>query len=324
MFEVGADTGDVPGEFQFWVERMHLDRVLPLPAACHDVRLNADGTVLGIVTGMGNTRAAASIMALGLDPRFDLRESYWLIAGIAGIDPTDGSVGSAVWAHFAVDGDLAHEIDGREAPPEWSTGYIPLDRKRPYELPQPTGTGAEGHVFELNPALVEWAFQLTRDTPLADNDQLRRRRALFVGYPQALRPPFVLEGDNLAASTFWHGAKLNAWANDWVRYYTSGKGNYVTTAMEDTGTLHALSSLAKAGRADSARVLLLRTASNYDMQWPGATAAESLQSESGGVLSGYLPALEAAYAVGRRVVDTINAQWDRFEKAPPTLEIPAR
>jgi len=28
MFERGEDTGDQPGEFQFWVEREHLDRVL--------------------------------------------------------------------------------------------------------------------------------------------------------------------------------------------------------------------------------------------------------------------------------------------------------
>ena len=30
MFEVGADTGDVPGEFQFWVERHKLDHVISL------------------------------------------------------------------------------------------------------------------------------------------------------------------------------------------------------------------------------------------------------------------------------------------------------
>jgi AGZA family xanthine/uracil permease-like MFS transporter len=44
--------------------------------------VNAGGSVLGLVTGVGNTNAAATIMALGLDPRFDLTKSYWLIAGI--------------------------------------------------------------------------------------------------------------------------------------------------------------------------------------------------------------------------------------------------
>ena len=33
MFERGADIGDEPGEFQYWVEREKLDRVYPFPCA---------------------------------------------------------------------------------------------------------------------------------------------------------------------------------------------------------------------------------------------------------------------------------------------------
>ena len=43
MFEVGDDTGDGPGEFQYWVERESLNKVYPLPAAYHDVRTNGEG-----------------------------------------------------------------------------------------------------------------------------------------------------------------------------------------------------------------------------------------------------------------------------------------
>ncbi len=71
-------------------------------------------------------------MALGCDPRFDLREAYWLVAGIAGVDPADASLGSAAWAEWVVDGDLAHEIDPREMPKEWTTGFFPLDESDPY------------------------------------------------------------------------------------------------------------------------------------------------------------------------------------------------
>src|SRR3974377_1297093 len=85
MFERGADTGDDPGELQYWVERNHLARVVPFPHGYDDLRRNRDG-VLGILTGMGTARAAGSIMALGLDPRFDLRKAYWVVAGIAGVD----------------------------------------------------------------------------------------------------------------------------------------------------------------------------------------------------------------------------------------------
>src|SRR5580693_6645869 len=86
MFERGEDTGDAPGEYQLWVEREHLDRVIPVPAGFHHVRMNDDG-VLGMLTGIGTARAAASVMALGLDPRFDVSKAYWIVAGIGGGDP---------------------------------------------------------------------------------------------------------------------------------------------------------------------------------------------------------------------------------------------
>ena len=124
-------------------------------------------------------------------------------------------------------------------------------------------------------------------------------------------------GDTLSAATYWHGKLLNRWANDWVSYHTAGQGNYVTTAMEDTGTLRALTNLANAGRVDRERVLVLRTASNFDMQWPGGTAAESMGGEKLGLYSAYLPSLEAAHAVGSRVVHALIAGWDRFEHQLP-------
>jgi purine nucleoside permease len=318
MFEAGADTGDKPGEFQLWVEREHLDRTIPLPAGFHDVRANADGSVIGLVSGIGNTNTTASLMALGLDPRFDLRESYWLVAGIAGIDPADGSLGSAVWADYAVEGDLAHEIDAREIPADWPTGYVPLGKTKPYEEPHLVPDYAPGQTYALNPALVRWAYELTKDTPLGDNPEMAARRALYTDSPAARRPPSVMIGANLASSTFWHGRLLNRWANDWVRYHTGGAGNYVTTAMEDTGTMTVLTRLTRAGRADRNRVLVLRTASNFDSPPPGVSAAESMAGEKKGGYSAYLPSLEAAHAVGSRVVHALVDGWDRYEKAPPS------
>src|SRR5271163_4099074 len=63
MFELGADTGDAPGEYQFWVEREHLDESLPFPAGYHDLRMNSNG-VLAVLTGQGTAKAASTIMAL--------------------------------------------------------------------------------------------------------------------------------------------------------------------------------------------------------------------------------------------------------------------
>ncbi len=313
MFERGADTGDEPGEFQYWVERNKLDRIFPFPQGYRDLRMNQDG-VLGIVTGIGTAKAAASIMALGLDARFDLRNAYWLVAGIAGVDPADASLGSAAWAEWVVDGDIAHEIDAREIPADWKTGYVPLRKSVPYELPRQVP--GEGETYHLSASLVDWAYRLTRDVPLVDTEAMQRERSQFES-PNARRPPFVLKGDELSASTFWHGKLLSQWANDWVKYHTDGKANYVTTAMEDTGTLQSLTFLAKAGRVDINRVLVLRTASDFDQQRPGMTAAESLARTKIGLYTAYLPALEAAWRVGNRVVTELVQHWKQYRERVP-------
>jgi purine nucleoside permease len=314
MFERGEDTGDTPGEYQFWVERESLSQVIDMPAGYHHVRVNEQG-VLGMVTGVGTAKAAASIMALGLDSRFDLRKAYWLVAGIGGGDPADTSLGSAVWVDRIVDGDLAYEIDAREIPPEWPTGMVPLRKASPYE--QPVKRELEGEIYTLNPALVGWAFQLTKQTALQDSEKMRTARARFVGFPNAQKPPFVIRGDSISSSTFWHGARMDTWANEWTRYFTAGKGNYMIAAMEDTGTMQALAFLSQAGRVDLNRVLVLRTVSNYDRQAPGTTAAQSLKSMVAGSYSAYLPALEAAYSVGSTVVHYLIEHWAECEERAP-------
>jgi len=315
MFEAGNDTGDVPGEYQYWVEREHLDTVLPFPEGYHDLRMNKNG-VLGVLTGVGTARAAATMMALGRDPRFDLTHAYFVVAGIAGIDPAMGSLGSAVWSDYLVDGDLAHEIDAREIPSDWKTGYVPLGKETPYQQPRTARFGDDGNVYHLNTALVNWAFEKTKDIKLEDTAGIAERRAQF-DEPNAKRPPFVLRGDNLSAATFWHGKLLNQWARDWVKYQTDGKGTYAVCGMEDTGTMQSLTWLAKAGKVDVNRVLVLRTASNYDQQRPGKTAAESLGETKVKQYSAYLPALDSAYRVGHVVVDDLVENWSKTRETIP-------
>jgi purine nucleoside permease len=312
LFERGEDTGDLPGEYQLWVEREHLDQIIPLPAGYHHVRLNKDG-VLGVLTGVGTAKAAASLMALGLDSRFDFSKAYWIIAGIGGGDPADVSLGSAVWAEHVIDGDLAYEIDARQIPADWSTGYVPLGKANPYE--QPVRDFVGGQMYSLNPDLVNWAFNLTKNVPLPDS--LQNLRAPFAAFPNAAKPPFVTRGDTLSSSTFWHGSKMNEWANAWTRYFTGGKGNYMVSDMEDSGAMQALAFLSQAGRAEFQRVLVLRTVSNYDSEPPGTSAADSLKRMASGNYSAYFPALEAAQVLGDKVVRDIVDHWAERESTIP-------
>lgn len=315
MFEIGADTGDEAGEFQLWKERRKLDRVFDFPAY-HDLHFDSENGVLVLVTGIGTARSAASVMMLGMDSRFDLRQAYWLVAGIAGVDPQDASIGSAVWAEYLVDGDLSHEIDPREMPEDWQYGYIARYTRKPFDENKPEPTG---EMFRTNPELTEWAYQLTKDIELPDFESLHEARVRYTGHPNARRSPFVLKGDNLAAMTFWHGAILNDWANDWVDYWSEGEGEFVTSAMEDTGTMQALTWLTRAGRADRDRLLVLRTASNYTMPPPGIDAATNLLAENEGY-AGLQASLESAFLLGAKVVDTLLANWDTYRGRTPRPE----
>ena len=315
MYETAVAGGTHFGEFRLWAEGLPLAGPVAFPCGLHDLCINQEMAVLGIVTGVGTARAAASIMALGLDPRFDLTRAYWLIAGIAGINPEAGSLGSAVWVERVVDADLAYEIDAREIPADWQTGFLPLGRTRPYEAP--ADAGAAGSIHRLDPAMVAWAHRLTAGLRLDDTAGMQQARAPYVDFPAARLPPAVRRGDEVSASTFWHGALLNRHAAEWMRYWTGGSGHFVVSAMEETGTLEALAMLARAGRVEWRRILVLRTASNYTMPPPGMTAAQSLTAASLSRLPGYRPALDAAYRVGRTVVDEIVGNWGAYAEAAP-------
>lgn len=322
MFEIGEDEGDKAGEFQLWKAGQKLDKTLDFPHSHHPIMLNEEKGVLGIVTGMGIAKATAAVMALGLDERFDLSQAYWLVAGIAGIDPHDASIGSAVWAEYLVDGDLAHQIDAREIPEEWSTGYFPLFANAPYPSNTEINTELDpnGVVYRLNPELSEWAYQLTKGIQLEDSPALQNLREKYEGYPNAVLPPFVLKGDHLAASTFWHGELLNQWANDWTAFWTKQAGNFVTSGMEDTGTFQALIYLDRINKVDKNRVMVLRTGSNYSMQPPGLTAAENLAMESGeDGFAGLQSSIESAYIVGSTVVEEIVSNWGSYASTKPTV-----
>jgi len=261
-------------------------------------------------------------MALGLDPRFDLSKAYWIVAGIAGINPNTGSVGSAAWAEWVVDRDLTHEIDAREIPSDWSTGLVPLTRSRPFQDPPPTPGIFSPSVYHLNAGLVNWAYQLTANVRLDDNADLRAIRAHYIDQPEAMRPPRVMKGDEISANDWWLGKLMNKSSEDWVTYWTAGKGVSVTTAMEDCGVIHSLQMLSQAKLVDAKRVLILRTASNYSAPSKDQSAADLLASESSSDsathLSAYIPALEAAYRVGSPVVNALSSNWQQNSSQLPS------
>ncbi|MFT3965681.1 MAG: purine nucleoside permease [Sphingobium sp.] len=311
-FEIGKDTGDQAGELQAWANA--IPGTLPFPAGPRALRYDPVRKLIVLNTGIGTNSAATSVMALGTDPRFDLRHAYWMIAAIAGVNPNTGSVGSAAWIGDIVDTDYGYAVDPREIPQGWTTGILPRDRLQPYEGPRGE---PEYNLFPLNKGLRDWAFALTAKMKLADGPVLARLRQGYHAYPAALCPPIVMTGDEATGQTFWHGKIFNDHVEKWTAYWTQKPGTFVMTAMEDSGIAHALEALQKLGKADAQRLLALRTGSNYSVQPEGKTAVQSLSAEQM-ELSALQPSVDAAFQVGSRVVNEIADNWPRYRDTIPT------
>lgn len=306
-FEIGADTGDAAGELQLWVERYPFTETVKVPGVERPARLSKDG-VLIINTGMFG-RARTSLAALVVDPRFDLSKAYWLMAGIAGVDPKAGSIGSAAWSDWVVDGDPLYEIDDREIISGWPWGLYAFGAKGPGEKGR--ADDASGMAWRLDPGLTRWAYELTRDVPLPDSPKLAADRAGYREEPAAQKRPHVFVAASLGTVRFWHGELRTRWARDWIRLQTDGQGVLAMTDGEDQAVLDTLVLHAKDGRVDSRRVLILRTASNYSR--PGAGQPNRIAFADGGLEAG----VEAAYRVGAPVVKALVAGWDRYADALP-------
>jgi len=326
-FEVGDDTGDAPGELQFWAEREKLTGTLVVPGAPHPLRYNADG-LYGSVGG--NTRdktlstvpCSELIMALCLDPRLDLRKTYWLINGIAGIDPAAGPIGSAVWAANVIDGDAMREVGESEMPKSWPYGLFAIGTFAPNQLPKTAGeAGGWGGAtltytmnYALNPRLAAWAWEFSKThTTLDDLPALQAWRDRYTAYSAARQPPQILQGATLASARYWHGEARTQWARDWVRMWTDGKDHFATTAMEQAAYVGTLGRMADQGFVDFDRVLMLRGASNYSTPPTGESFLKTVGDES----LGTVPAFEAEYRAGSVVVHELLAHWSHYEQTPP-------
>lgn len=302
MFQPG---GELSGELSTYIERFGL-KPIDLPGAALDhVYANADRSLIAIVAGVGTANTAVSLMVLGLCPELDLSAAHWLISGIAGVNPNTGSLGSVYLADWVVDGDLAYEVDIRSAPEDWPIGIFPLGAKEPYG-PTDRESGLFGRpyqCFKLNAELLDWAMQLTGAIELLNPPTLTAESRAFVDFPAAQNAPVVAVGASLSAARFWHGPHHNAWAEHWVAYWTGDYGRFVTSAMEDTGSLLALAQLKLMGRVESDRVIVLRAGSNFTMPPPGKSAVANLVGESEANYPGMVAALENSGRVGGRILE---------------------
>jgi purine nucleoside permease len=300
------------GEAKPWLAEAGLTKAITVPGLAPrypQVHCNDAATLCMATTDMGYANAASVTTALVLSERFDLRRSYVIVAGIGGIDPAFGTLGSAHWARYVVDGGLTYALDPRQAPADWNTGILALGAPRP---------GAKGdwnagtELYRLDEALLQRAYALTRGVALLDTDAARSYRASYPHAPGNAAPQVSI-CDTLSSDTYWHGSQLAAAMATQVALVSDDQAQVCTTQMEDNATLTALKRGAEAGRLDFRRVAVLRTGSNFDREAPGQDVAASLHAKSGG----FLPATTNAYRVADALARIIIGDWPQWRDGVP-------
>jgi purine nucleoside permease len=301
-------------EAKTWIEKLKLDQpvaVEGLSGEYPNVLCN-EARVCLMTTAMGQTNAAASTMALTFSPKFDLRKTYFLIAGIAGISPHEGTIGTTAWAHYLVNFGIQWELDAREAPADWKGGYLGINTRHPSEKP-PLDYKTE--VFEVNQALQDKAYALSKDVQLVESTESAAWRKHY-SYAPANQPPKVTRCDTLAGDTWFSGTLLSQRAEEWTRILTDGKGRYCTTQQEDNATYEALLRASRTGRVDVQRLAVVRAGSDFDRPYEGYKDVDNLIDYA--KQGGFEPALENLYRTGNPLVQDIVKNWSAWEKGVPS------
>ena len=296
MFEIGANSGDKAGEFQYWYQRYFSDsQPIIVKGALKPVYCNNDG-VCGGVLGMGKVASSASMQAILLNNKFDFTNSYFILSGVGGTPPSKGTIGDVTWGSWLIDYDLGH----RWAPEEGKVGAPTFMPRKGYE---------NIRRYQLNPLLVKWSMKLTTDIKLKDS---LGAQAYRMRYPQsaARRLPKVLKGTHMTGDTFFHGPGLSQQAQYISELY--GADDYITTEMEATAIAQVISRIHR-----TKRILSLRGSVNFDQGNPNETTLEHLDPAPGETAGGFAETVENIMLVGSTMTDHIVKHWNIWQIGVP-------
>ncbi|KAF5721615.1 putative purine nucleoside permease [Fusarium globosum] len=291
-------------------------RVPGLARGYEDIHVTENGEVGLLVVGTALINASLSISALLTSPLFDLTKSYFVLTGIAGVNPKRATIGSVAFAKFAIQVDTQLEFDAREVTEEWGSGFVPMGADRPDQFP---GIVHGSEVFELNANLRDYALSVARTVALTDSPKAAEHRALWKNstggvFDAAAQDPTVLEGDVLSSNTFWHGHRISEAMEKVAKVYTSGQGEYTMTAQEDNALLAGLLNAALQGKVDFSRILLIRSASNFDRGHEDKPHQLPFVMDKGGLG----PSTRNLYLTALKVIEGILEEWsNRFEAGIP-------
>ena len=135
----------------------------------------------------------------------------------------------------------------------------------------------------------------------------RANYATTSAYKAGSKAPSVIGCDVATSDVYFSGTLLGEAFENTTKLFTNGSGVYCTTAQEDNATLEALLRGANNSLVDFSRIIVLRTASDFDRPYKGeADTVNLFYAEQGG----FDPAIANIYLAGIKVVEGILTQWE--------------
>ena len=254
-FEIGAMTGDFPGEGQcFYEEYLAGGETYIIDGCPGSIELYyKDGVALCLI-GQGKVAAAMNTAAILSDTRFDFSDAYILAVGCSGVAEGYGILGDVFVISAAADFDLGHRADPREMSVATETTWFHDE------------SFDSTAVIRLDPDLTDRVYSLVKDISLQTTDQtvsfLRRE------YPDeawADRQPQVMRGTSVTGDHFWKGRYDHQNALLIAGTYNCSDP-YAATEMEDIAVAQAVKRFRMLDR-----LIILRVGVNMDVFPDGVT-----------------------------------------------------
>ena len=300
-------------ERKVWAEKLAPTQDIEVPGlhgSFGSVSCNDDDVCL-MTTGKGYANAATSISTLAFSPKFDLSDSWFLVSGVASIDPHQGTLGTPTWPRYLVDFGIQWELDARDIPKDWTTGYLSINTHTPTQNPhQEYGT----EFYHLDDALVDRAVELSKGVELADSDNAAAYRRHY-DYAPANEAPTVVQCDSVSSDTWWYGNRLADRAAQLGRQVAGDKASICTGQQEDNAILTALKRADEAGRLQRERTVVVRAGASFNRPYEGLSDADGLTGYA--KQGGYPPALANMVRAGYPLIEAIVNDWDDWQKGVP-------
>jgi purine nucleoside permease len=280
------------GETQPWLTHEQWPLTFNVTGTHSPVRCQKDGICITI-TGEGKSNSGPALTAILDAANLDTTSAYFIVAAIAGTRPDagkegfKGTLGFAAIARWVVDGDLGTHFDYRDVTP-----HDPPAVRQYAWIPR---QNYENGQFHLNEQLANKAYELTRNIELADDATAQAARNLYPS--QRGMHPFVALCDTVGGDNYFSGTHAADTADHIVRVRSNGAATNCTSEFEDPAFANALQ---LHGKLD--RLIIVRTASDFETPPPGQTTVELLNS-----FPGYAIATENEYLVGSKIAHALAA-----------------